>query len=133
MTRNALAHGRRGALLTVAGLAGGVAGWVAVTSLGIAALLAATTAVYSVLKVAGGSYLLYLGLTTIWHSRRPPETAELIAPPQPLRPRSLWRQGFLSAMLNPKLGVFFVALFPAFTDPGSPQGRSSSCSAASSW
>ena len=118
VTRNALAHGRRGALLTIGGLAGGLALWVAATALGVSAVLRASANVYSTLRIAGAVYLIYLGARALWESRRAPAplTAEQPAPRR--RARAIWRQGFLSASLNPKLGVFFVTFLPQFIEPG---------------
>ena len=118
VTRNALAHGRRGVILTAAGLTSALTVWVAATALGIAALLQTSAGVYSVLKLAGAAYLAYLGIRTLWESRHDP--APLFDGLAPARPRAgaIWRQGFLSALLNPKLGVFFVTFLPQFVSPG---------------
>ncbi|TMC47247.1 MAG: LysE family translocator [Chloroflexi bacterium] len=120
VTRNALAHGRRGVLLTSAGLTTALVVWVTVTALGAAAVLQTSAAVYSVLKLAGAAYLIYLGARTLWESRR--DHGLRLDGVRPARPRALaiWRQGFLSALLNPKLGVFFVTFLPQFVNPGQP-------------
>ena len=120
VTRNALAHGRRGVLLTSAGLTSALTVWVTVTALGAAAVLQTSATVYSVLKLAGAAYLIYLGVRTLWESRRDHALRlDGVATARP-RPRAvaLWRQGFLSALLNPKLGVFFVTFLPQFVNPG---------------
>lgn len=118
VTRNALAHGRRGALLTCAGLTGALTVWVAATTVGIAAVLQTSSWVYSGLRLAGAGYLAYLGIRTLWESRHDP--GPLLDGVRSARPRafSIWRQGFLSALLNPKLGVFFVTFLPQFVSPG---------------
>src|SRR5207302_3812282 len=58
--------------------------------------------------------LVYLGIRTLWESRHNPRP--LLEGVRPARPPafSIWRQGFLSALLNPKLGVFFVTFLPQF-------------------
>ena len=116
VTRNALAHGRRGVLLTTAGLTGALAVWVVATAAGVAALLQTSAGVYTVLRLAGAAYLAYLGIRTLWESRHDP--APLLDGVRPARARaiSIWRQGFLSALLNPKLGVFFVTFLPQFVN-----------------
>src|SRR4029077_16081366 len=96
VTRNALAHGRRGVLLTCAGLTTALVVWVTVTALGAAAVLQTSATVYSVLKLAGAAYLIYLGVRTLWESRRD-HGLRLDGVPA-VRPRAaaIWRQGFLS-------------------------------------
>jgi threonine/homoserine/homoserine lactone efflux protein len=124
VTRNALAFGRRGALLTCAGLTAGVAVWVVSSAVGLAVVLERSTVLYTIVRVAGAAYLTYLGVRTLWSSRRPP--APLHVEPQRLTSHSrIWSQGMLSASLNPKLGAFFVSVLPQFIDPhASPLAQS---------
>jgi len=118
VTRNALAFGRRGVLLTTAGLAGGLLIWVAASAVGIAVLLETSAGLYTALRIAGAAYLAYLGMRTLWASRHEPQP--ITSPPQPRRASSIWGQGLLSASLNPKLGVFFVSVLPQFIDTSRP-------------
>lgn len=115
VTRNALAFGRRGALLTCAGLTAGVAVWVVASAVGIAVVLERSTALYTIVRVAGAAYLAYLGVRTLWASRRRPEPLE-VDPQRMTSHARIWSQGMLSASLNPKLGVFFVSVLPQFID-----------------
>ena len=120
VTRNALAHGRRGALLTAAGLTTALAAWVTATALGLSAALAASANVYTVLRIAGGLYLGYLGVRALLASRRdPPPLLEGVVAARG-GGVAIWRQGVISAALNPKLGVFFVTFLPQFVDRGQP-------------
>lgn len=116
VTRNALAFGRRGALYTCAGLTAGVAVWVLASAVGLAVVLERSTAIYTIVRIAGAAYLAYLGVTTLLASRRTPAPLDVVA----VRPASrsrIWSQGMLSSSLNPKLGVFFVSVLPQFIDP----------------
>jgi threonine/homoserine/homoserine lactone efflux protein len=114
----ALAHGRRAALLSVAGNTAGVVLIVVAVALGVGAVAAASATVFSVLKLAGAAYLIYLGVQT-WRHR-----GDLVpelgggAPPG----RRVVLQGVAVGATNPKVLVLFVALLPQFTDPdaGSP-------------
>ncbi len=115
VTRNALAFGRRGVLLTSAGLGGGVALWVAASAIGVVVLLERSAALFTAVRLAGAAYLAYLGARTLWASRREPPLLAM-GPPQPRPASSIWRQGLLSASLNPKLGAFFVSVLPQFID-----------------
>jgi threonine/homoserine/homoserine lactone efflux protein len=117
VTKNALAHGRRGVLLTTTGIALALAIWVGATAVGLSALLRASGELLFVLKLAGAAYLAYLGVRTLLESRRRP--ADLLAEvPPPAPAHAIFRQGFLSAISNPKLGVFFVTFLPQFVVPG---------------
>jgi threonine/homoserine/homoserine lactone efflux protein len=117
VTKNALAHGRRGVLLTTTGIALALAIWVGATAVGLSALLRASGELLFVLKLAGAAYLAYLGVRTLLESRRRPADLLAEAPP-PAPAHAIFRQGFLSAISNPKLGVFFVTFLPQFVMPG---------------
>jgi threonine/homoserine/homoserine lactone efflux protein len=117
VTKNALAHGRRGVVLTTTGIALALAVWTAATAVGLSALLRTSGEALFVLKLVGAVYLAYLGLRTLIDSRRRP--MDLMAnAPAPAPAHAIFRQGFLSALSNPKLGVFFVTFLPQFVAPG---------------
>jgi len=117
VTKNALAHGRRGVFLTTSGIALALVIWVGATAIGLSALLATSSEALFVLKIIGACYLAYLGIRTLIESRRRP--ADLLAgvPPAASAP-AVFRQGFLSAISNPKLGVWFVTFLPQWVLQG---------------
>ncbi len=119
VTRNALAHGRRGVFLTTAGIALALLVWVTATAVGLSAVLRASANLLFVLKLVGAAYLAYLGVRTLIESRRRPGDLLASAPPAAAA-HTVLRQGFLSAISNPKLGVFFVTFLPQFVLPGQP-------------
>jgi threonine/homoserine/homoserine lactone efflux protein len=119
VTRNALAHGRRGVILTTTGIALALAIWITATAVGLSALLRASGEAFLMIKFVGAAYLAYLGLRTLLDSRRRPGDL-LASAPAPAPAHAIFRQGFLSAMSNPKLGVFFVTFLPQFVVPGQP-------------
>jgi threonine/homoserine/homoserine lactone efflux protein len=119
VTKNALAHGRRGVILTTTGIAVALAIWITATAVGLSALLRASGEAFLVIKFVGAAYLAYLGLRTLLDSRRRPDDL-LASAPAPAPAHAIFRQGFLSAMSNPKLGVFFVTFLPQFVVPGQP-------------
>jgi threonine/homoserine/homoserine lactone efflux protein len=117
VTKNALAHGRRGVLLTTTGIALALSIWVSATAVGLSAVLRASGELLFVLKLVGAAYLAYLGVRALLESRRRPP--DLLADAPPTAPaQAIFRQGFLSAISNPKLGVFFVTFLPQFVAPG---------------
>jgi threonine/homoserine/homoserine lactone efflux protein len=110
--RTAAVEGRRRAMQCAAGIALGCLAWGVTVSVGLGALLAASQFAYAALRVAGGLYVLWLGgrLVVAAFRRAKPMTSA----PAPSATRSwLWR-GFLTNILNPKVGVFYVTLLPLF-------------------
>jgi threonine/homoserine/homoserine lactone efflux protein len=94
--------------------------WTAAAALGVAALIRASATAFSVLKLAGAAYLVYLGLQTIWLSRRGHRPIGGAHDPRARRlgPPSGFRQGLLSNLANPKIAVFFTSFIPQFVSPG---------------
>jgi len=115
VTKNALAHGPRGVVLTTTGIAVALVLWVTASAIGVAAVLNASTTLFYALKVVGGAYLAYLGIRAWLGSREKP--GDLLAGMKAAPASSILRQGLISAGTNPKLGVFFVTFLPQFVDP----------------
>ena len=85
---------------------------------GLAAVLAVSSAAFSLLKWAGAAYLLWLAVGMLRQAWRAPGAAPAAAPAPP---RSLWadfRVGVLTNLLNPKVALFFLAFLPQFIPPG---------------
>ena len=116
VARNVLRHGRSAGLATSLGLCVGVLGWAIAAAIGVSALLATSAAAFTALKIAGAIYLVYLGISTLRSGDFDRTTVTSGAPA--LTWRRAWLQGLLSALLNPKLGVFFLTLLPQFIAPG---------------
>lgn len=114
LTHGAL-HGRNRTLFTVAGGAVGFTTIIAMSMFGIGALLQSSLVWLTVLKWLGGAYLVWLGIQ-VW---RAPPIAALDLEPSVSRVGgwTLFRQGALSAMTNPKAILFFAAFLPQFIDP----------------
>jgi threonine/homoserine/homoserine lactone efflux protein len=113
LTHGAL-YGHRMTVFTIAGGALGFTLLIALSMFGIGALLQASLVWLTILKFAGGAYLVWLGIQ-LW--RTPPLAASMSAPAQAVSPVRLFRQGFLSAATNPKGILFFAAFLPQFIDP----------------
>jgi homoserine/homoserine lactone efflux protein len=113
LTHGAL-HGRRKALFTVAGGSVGFITIIALSMFGIGALLKASLIWLTVLKWVGGAYLVWLGVQ-VW--RAPPVGIDLTQAALKRSGWSLFGQGALSAMTNPKGILFFAAFLPQFIDP----------------
>jgi threonine/homoserine/homoserine lactone efflux protein len=106
-------QGRRAALASVSGVAVGNALLAVAAALGLAAVLAASAAAFSLVKYAGAAYLVYLGVQTLIGGG---STASLEA--QPRDTRRFFRDALAVAVLNPKTALFFAAFVPQFVTPG---------------
>lgn len=111
---HAAVGGRWPAFCATLGNALGVLGWALLAALGVAAAVAASAEAFTVVKIVGAMTLFVLGVQAIRQGRSPP------ARRAPTRSRSAVRQGLLTSLSNPKLAVFFVALFPQFIPDGEP-------------
>ncbi|RIQ18344.1 LysE family translocator [Jiangella rhizosphaerae] len=127
ITRNALVGGRAGGLLTMIGGVLGLTVHATAAAVGLSALLLASATAFTVLKIAGALYLLWLAvqmLRSAARSRRSPASDDEPATAPPRRGAFL-RQGFLSNALNPKVALFFVTFLPQFlsADAGSARAE----------
>ncbi|HLJ61359.1 MAG TPA: LysE family translocator [bacterium] len=126
VTRNALRGGWTAASQTAFGVAIGLVLWGIASVAGVAALLGASAAAFTVMKLAGALYLTALGLRSLISAARGPEGRG--APPvsNPRRPsapdRAFW-QGLFNNLLNPKAAVIFLSIVPQFVRPGDSTGR----------
>ena len=113
----ALTVGRRDALLSVVGNALGVTTQVLGVAVGLGAVVAASAEAYTVLKIAGAAYVVWLGVQAIRH--RADARAALVAVDAaavPARTSRSLRIGFTVGVTNPKTIVFFVAFLPQFVN-----------------
>jgi threonine/homoserine/homoserine lactone efflux protein len=119
--RNALLHGRRPAVATALGVNTGMLAWTLATALGLAALLEASAVAFTVVKLLGAAYLIWIGLASLIASRRRPRTDP--APPRgraPLATATAYRQGLLCNVANPKAAIIFTSLLPQFVAGAHP-------------
>ena len=111
--RNTLAGGRRTGLATALGVVTGQATWTLATAAGLAAVLVASEAAFTTLKLVGAAYLVFLGASALLGALRG-RTREPRPGSGSRRPRVSYRQGVLSNLGNPKIAVFFTSLLPQF-------------------
>ena len=114
VTKNALLHGRRPALATAVGINVGILLWTTAAALGLAAVITHSTTAFTVIKVAGALYLVYLGLQVLRASRLRSRMSAMPVARAPLSTRVAFRQGLVSNLLNPKIAVFFTSFLPQF-------------------
>lgn len=105
--------GTSSAVTATAGNAAGLAAWGFASMFGVSALVAASATAYMALKVFGAVVLVWLGIQAIRRARGGPEVTFT-------RGGRPFQRGVLTAIANPKVGLFYVALLPQFVPEGSP-------------
>jgi threonine/homoserine/homoserine lactone efflux protein len=117
--RAALTRNRREAMATAAGIVAGLFIWGVAAAVGISALLTASELAFDALRYAGGAYLVWFGCRLLVRAVRPGSGHAQPADAVPGSPWRAARQGLATNLLNPKVGVFYVALLPQFVPAGS--------------
>lgn len=114
LTRS-IAHGRRAGMYSVLGIASGAIVHTLLAAFGLAALCSRIPVLFTVIKFLGSGYLMYLGIGTLAASSviAPGETTSL----PPAASHVIYRQGFLTNLLNPKVALFYVSFMPQFIHP----------------
>lgn len=108
-----LAQGRRAGYFSLLGVAAGVFVHVWLAAFGLSALLLAVPAAFDLIKLAGAAYLLWLA----WSTVRGDGLSFEALPLPPVADRVLFRQALIASVVNPKVAVFYLSLFPQFVDP----------------
>nr|WP_297524501.1 LysE family translocator [uncultured Roseateles sp.] len=125
MARSATQGFRAGSAAAL-GIGAGTCIHILAAALGLSALLSASTAAFTVVKLLGAAYLVYLGAGMLFKRRAAEATPENghqeqdLAPPPAAPLRKIFAQGFLTNVLNPKVGLFFLAFVPQFISPEAP-------------
>lgn len=108
-----LTQGRRAGYFSLIGVMAGVLVHLLAAALGLSALLLAVPAAFDAIKLAGAAYLLWLA----WNTLRGGGFSFAPQPLDPVPPRVLFRQSLTASVINPKVAVFYLSLFPQFVDP----------------
>jgi threonine/homoserine/homoserine lactone efflux protein len=118
MTRSATQGWRAGSAAAL-GIGTGTFVHIVAAALGLSAILATSAAAFTVVKLLGAAYILYLAVGMLLSKRRDSDAA---TPPAlaPLPLRRIYAQGILTNVLNPKVALFFLAFVPQFIDANAP-------------
>ncbi|WP_283148241.1 LysE family translocator [Silvimonas soli] len=121
-TRSATQGFRAGSAAAL-GIGAGTMVHILAAAFGLSAILATSAAAFTIVKLIGATYLLYVGIGML-RSRRKAQTngdATHVIPPIPAAPLwTIFRQGFWTNILNPKVALFFLAFVPQFISPDAP-------------
>lgn len=113
LTSRTLCQGRRAGFVSLVGTTAGVTVHMVAAAVGLTALLSALPLAFEVIRFCGAVYLLWLAISTLRGGAFSFEPRAL----PPVGDAVLLRQGLLSGILNPKVALFYLALFPQFLDP----------------
>lgn len=117
VTKNALARGWRHSAVTTLGIALGVFAWGAGSAVGVAALVATSPTAFDVLRFGGAFYLVFLGVRALRSSIAVADAD--VGGSAPRIPLAVsFREGLVTNLLNPKVGIFYATLLPQFIAPG---------------
>jgi threonine/homoserine/homoserine lactone efflux protein len=120
ITRQVVTRGRRAAQATIMGNLSGLVVHATALAVGLSALLVASSTAYSVVKLAGAAYLVFLGVQSLRQAQRTrAATGVTVAELAPKRGNP-YGQGLISTVLNPKPALFFVSFLPQFVDRDGP-------------
>ncbi len=114
-----VAQGRAAGLVSSLGISFGCCIHAVLSAFGLTAILAASATAFTLVKLAGGAYLVYLGIRMLLAKPGHGTKAGMAPIPRPL-PTIFW-QAVLTNVLNPKVVLFFLSFFPQFVRPDSPQ------------
>ena len=111
-------QGVRAGAIAALGIGTGTLVHITAAALGLSAILSASATAFAVLKWVGGAYLVYVGVSLL---RTDPRSSDPTVSPElaHARLRTIFLQGFLTNVLNPKVALFFVAFLPQFVAPAS--------------
>lgn len=119
--RNSVVRSRSAGVNTAVGLALGDAVHVAYCLMGIAVVISQSILLFNVIKWAGAAYLIFIGIKSLRARRPDPQrTTVTQSPPEPMSALAAIRSGFLTSLLNPKVTLFFLALFTQVISPETP-------------
>jgi len=110
-----LCQGRTAGIVSLAGTTSGFLFYAVTAAFGLTAVFVAIPVLFDIVRWAGAAYLLWLA----WDAVRPRGNGGLFARRDlpPVAPAALFRTGVLTSILNPKVALFYLALFPQFVDP----------------
>jgi RhtB (resistance to homoserine/threonine) family protein len=123
VVRNTARGGWNDGAVTSLGICSGLFVHATISAVGISVILLQSAWAFSLLKLAGAAYLIWLGLSSLLaRAAHPTTTADKrsVQPATAFRPGRSFTEGFLSNVLNPKAVIFYMAFLPQFIDPTQP-------------
>jgi RhtB (resistance to homoserine/threonine) family protein len=119
ISRNSLVYSRRAGIISALGLACGILVHVTYCIIGIGYIISRSILLFSILKFLGAAYLIYIGWKAI--QTRPQKESKFVEERKEMSDVAALRMGFLTNVFNPKVTLFFFALFTQVISPYTPK------------
>lgn len=119
LTRS-IAHGRKAGIASALGISTGCLVHISFAAFGLSVILARSAIAFNMVRIAGGAYLIYLGIRAL--SKRSFSFALSADQNKPRSVHSIYGQGILTNVLNPKVALFFLSFLPQFVNPVNAYG-----------
>jgi threonine/homoserine/homoserine lactone efflux protein len=116
LVSRSITQGKKAGVISLTGVIAGFIFHIIMASAGLTAILFAVPLAYSLLKISGVFYLLYLAYQAIGPNSR--NIFEIKSKQLEDNPGKLFSIGFLTNVLNPKVAIFYISIFPQFIKPG---------------
>ncbi len=107
-----MAQGRQAGIVSVLGIMTGVLVHTGLAALGLSVILATSSLAFAIVKYAGAAYLIWMGIGFLVHRNGTREPIDHAA--GQLQPWTIYKQGVLTNVLNPKVALFFLSFLPQF-------------------
>src|SRR5258705_13991462 len=114
----ALSGGIRAGIISALGITAGLFIHVTASVMGLSAVLAKSAFAFNLIKYAGDAYLIYLGIKML--VTKPKSINGIRTDKQTISAFTIFKQGFLTNVFNPKVALFFISFLPQFADANSP-------------
>lgn len=118
ITRNSLVYSRKTGLFSALGLALGIVVHISYCLIGIAYIISKSIVVFSTLKLLGAGYLMFIGYKAL--KAKPSQTSDIVTEKKEMGRAAALKMGFLTNIFNPKVTLFFLALFTQVIYPQTP-------------
>ncbi|MFQ6370550.1 LysE family translocator [Shewanella sp. YIC-542] len=115
------AQGWRAGCMAALGIASGVLLHITAAALGLSAILASSATAFTLVKVVGAAYLIYIGVKALLAKSKQADDGLSVAKCAPVSLRKTYMQGVLTNALNPKIALFFLAFMPQFISQDAEQ------------
>lgn len=121
VTHNSIIHSRKTGIYTSIGIAVGILVHVAYSLLGIGFIIAKSIVLFNIIKFIGAGYLIYIGYKSLRAKPSVQTETNVGIPKRDISPWVSFKMGFLTNALNPKVTLFFLALFTQIINPATPK------------